>query len=217
MFEYLVSEPEVQSGKPAPLLLMFHGYGSSKEDLFGLSTHLDTRFRVISIQGPDRIDESGLTIGFSWFPIYMTEQGIGYDQKTAEQIIPRVHDFILAMAKEYNAQDVFLLGFSQGAMVCHAVLLAYPKLLRGVAALSGRASHLFDKTYRLDYLKDFPLFVSHGVHDDIIPIDSGRQIRDFYQKTPVNLDYQEYSMGHEINMDCLKDLQRWAKDRLDVF
>ena len=87
-----------------------------------------------------------------------------------------------------------------------------PKLLSGVIGLSGRYTDYVFKPEALEALEDFPIFVSHGTHDEVIPIDFGRKIMEFYKEGPVKLFAREYHMGHDISMDCLKDLDTWFKN-----
>ena len=217
MFNYLIRQPQPAATTP-PVLLLFHGYGSNKEDLFGLSPYLDPRLLIVSVDAPCSMKAEGLPNGYAWFPLTFTPAGVEYDREEAKRSIERVLDFIRTIPQKFGGDPdrIFLLGFSQGAMMAHAVLLDAPKLIRGVAALSGRRSdELFEGGKEKEKLKGFPLFVSHGWYDDVLPIHNGRAIRDFYQKTPVALTYKEYPMGHEISAECLKDLQAWLKERIE--
>ena len=102
-------------------------------------------------------------------------------------------------------------------MIAHAILLNAPSIIKGVAALSGKmANELFDPNKNPDFLEGFPVFVSHGLYDDTLPVQNGRAIQDFYLNTPANFLYKEYPMGHEINSDCLSDLCNWFKNQLDI-
>ena len=60
-----------------------------------------------------------------------------------------------------------------------------------------------------------PLFISHGRFDDVIPIESGRAIQQWYEQTNAVLDYHEYDMAHGIDPACLGDLTSWCTNLLD--
>jgi phospholipase/carboxylesterase len=47
-----------------------------------------------------------------------------------------------------------------------------------------------------------------------VPIEYGRQTRDYWQSTPVELTYHEYPMGHEVSEAELRDLALWLDDLL---
>ena len=59
------------------------------------------------------------------------------DLKTSGQVLL---DFIAQAAKKYHTEPdkVFLVGFSQGAIMSYEVALRHPEAVGGIAALSGR-------------------------------------------------------------------------------
>ena len=64
-------------------------------------------------------------------------------------------------------------------------------------------------------LQGMPVFVSHGIYDPVLPIDSGRDCREKLQALPVVLTYREYPMGHEVSMESLRDVAAWLRSALD--
>ena len=56
---------------------------------------------------------------------------------------------------------------------------------------------------------------THGVGDPLIPIAEARISRDLFGELGVELTYQEYDMGHQIDADCLRDLSDWLRVRID--
>src|SRR5262249_1914955 len=111
---------------------------------------------------------------------------------------------------------VYLMGFSQGAMMGLTVALTYPGAVAGVVAMSGRIlpqtlAAIHDK----DALIGLPIFVAHGTRDLVLPISNGRDARERLSELPVELTYREYDMAHEISADSLEDITEWLKDRLD--
>mgnify|MGYP001445440828 CR=1 FL=1 len=115
-----------------------------------------------------------------------------------------------------SADRIYLLGFSQGSMIAHALLLHGAQSPAGVAACSGRmVDEIFAGCTDTDRLSGRRLFVSHGRFDDVIPVECGRSIRDWYARTGIDLDYHEYDMAHGIAPDCLADLGSWCTRCLD--
>ena len=56
-----------------------------------------------------------------------------------------------------------------------------------------------------------PVFVAHGLHDQMVSMDSARRTRDFLDAENYNLSYNEYSMGHEIPVEVLRDMVPWME------
>ncbi|KAF4310504.1 hypothetical protein GTA08_BOTSDO13839 [Botryosphaeria dothidea] len=74
-------------------------------------------------------------------------------------------------------RHIFALGFSYGASMSRALACARPKVFRAVAALSaGPFSGCDSSTEPIAFLGQ------HGVNDTVIPIASGREIRDMFVK-----------------------------------
>ena len=56
-----------------------------------------------------------------------------------------------------------------------------------------------------------------GVDDPVLPVERGREIRDFLE--PIlgdRLVYAEHDAGHEITAASLEDVRRWLTARIDA-
>ena len=215
--QYVESPPRSPSSPP-PLLVTFHGYGSHMGDLHGLKDLLDGRFHVCSPQAPIDLAAMGMPGGWAWFNLSFTPtEGIGYDADGALDAITTAEQFVLEQQHRLGCTRVVLLGFSQGAMLAHALLLRNTIQPIGIAACSGRmVDDVFgDASGHANALKDMPIFASHGRFDDVIPVQSGRDIRDWYGATDARLEYHEYDMAHGIDPTCLADLAAWCSTLLD--
>ena len=51
--------------------------------------------------------------------------------------------------------------------------------------------------------------------DQVIPIQDGREMRDFLQTVPVDLTWKEYDMGHWVTPQSMSDISNWLKNQLD--
>ena len=118
-----------------PLVIFLHGFGSNEEDLFGIKDALPSTWTYLSVRAPMPVDASG----YRWFA--KTPGDGDYDGETADlqRSAQLIEDFVQqATAKYHTPPDrVFLVGFSQGAIMSYEVGLRKPALVRGIAALSG--------------------------------------------------------------------------------
>ncbi len=211
--QYSVLESVRKTENNASVLFMFHGYGSNKEDLLGLASELGLPFQVVSLQAPRPVDMGGWMEGYAWFDIDFQQGSIGFNKLEVEESILVTQEFIhqFIQFQKIHPSKVFLLGFSQGTIIAQGIYFSKPDLISGMALLSGAAmgDDSGKSISETKNTKDFPVFVSHGVYDPVLNIQNGRNLREFYQRLRVNLTYQEYRMGHEINADCLQDLRGW--------
>ena len=106
------------------VIIMLHGYGSNKEDLFSFSEHIPKKYTVVSIRAP--LD---LGMGFAWYDIGFDHFGNKvYDTKMAIGARDSIRNYISLCHKKFNTnpQLTTLLGFSQGAILCNAIALTNP-------------------------------------------------------------------------------------------
>jgi pimeloyl-ACP methyl ester carboxylesterase len=128
--------PPRQPSARAPLLVLAHGLGTDEEDLLPLLPHLDPRFLALSVRAPDPVPPAG----YGWYAIDWSTQPPRVDLAGAARSRDQLAAFVeqAAAGPAVDRERVFLLGFSQGAVLGLAVALARPDLVRGVVAHSGR-------------------------------------------------------------------------------
>ncbi len=212
---HLTQRPRVRGAGLPPLVLLLHGYGSNEADLFGLAPYLDPRFLIVSARAPYTLMHGS----YAWFDISWTNSGISIDARQAEASRKLAVDFIGAAAKVYEAdpRQVYLCGFSQGAILSASVALTQPELVAGAVLMSGRVPDelkpLIAPAARLEHK---PFLVVHGVYDPVLPIQNGRASRAILEKLPVDLMYKEYPMAHEVSAESLHDVTSWLSARLDA-
>ena len=203
MFKFLDNKKESSIG-----VILLHGFGADMNDLFSMQS-LFAEARVISYQAPVSLASMGYIGGYAWFSLDFTPFGIQYDIPEAVKAVEDLYEQISKQRK--NFEKLIVCGFSQGSILTHALFLQYPDLLDGVACLSGRYSEFVFEDAKTEHIKNLPIFVSHGTADEVIPVQLGEQIIDFYKKINADLTSQIYDMGHEINYDCQQDLRNWFK------
>jgi phospholipase/carboxylesterase len=210
---HLVRQPGAEEYTP-PLLLLLHGVGSNEQDLFGLAPFLDKRFLVISARAPNTLGPGS----YAWFEVTFTPQGPSINPQQAEASRETLIMFIKEAASMYGAdsQRVYLMGFSQGAIMSASVALTQPELVAGAVLMSGRIlPEIRPLMASNDALIGFPFLVVHGTADRVLPVTYGRASRDLLSSLPVDLTYHEYPMGHEVSQESLSDVAAWLREQLD--
>jgi phospholipase/carboxylesterase len=155
------------AGTPAPLVLLFHGVGSSAEDLRALGEVLAERLPtacVVSVRSPDRCD---LGAGWQWFSV----RGITEENRPERiaQAMPR----FLETVRQWQSMSMTgarpssttLLGFSQGAIMALASTQTPDPPADRIAAIAGR--------FAADPVVAPPsttLHLLHGDHDGVVPV-----------------------------------------------
>jgi phospholipase/carboxylesterase len=210
---HLVRQPKVEASTP-PLLLLLHGVGSNEHDLFGLVPYLDKRFLIISARAPNTLGPGS----YAWFEVDFTPQGSVINPAQAEASRKALIKFQDEAVKAYgaNPKQVYLMGFSQGAIMSASVALTQPELVAGAALMSGRIlPEIQPLIASNEELTGLPFLVVHGTADMVLPISHGRASRQLLSSLPVELTYHEYRMGHEVSQESLADVTAWLSAQLD--
>ena len=212
--------PKNDGKRQPPLLILLHGYGANEDDLYSLAPFVDERFFVVCARAPIRL---GLG-SYAWFRLGFSPAGILIDPAEVAAARLTLRRFVDEAVAAYHVDPkaVFLLGFSQGAMMCLDLALREPSLVAGVVALSGRimpnnGPSSAEQFAPADDLTGMPLFVAHGTEDTVLPIGHGRASRDRLQELPVSLTYREYPMGHEICEQELREFTEWLALQLSQY
>ena len=219
--EFISKPPARESSSTPPILVLFHGYGANMRDLMGLSDIVDPRLEVVAAQAPIDLSPHGMPGGRAWFHLQQDERGeITYDRQTALESIDIAANFIDGQSRKSTPEPpgVLVMGFSQGAMISHALLLQKKVKLNGIAACSGRlVEEMFpdssDCGERIP--KDMPILLTHGSMDPLIPIENGHALRDFYSSTPAQMTWIEEPIGHGIGPRSAEALGTWSTAAVD--
>src|SRR5438477_5451261 len=108
-----------------PRLILLHGRGADEADLMGLEGALDPRLTIVSARAPFRLGP-----GYAW---YGMEQIGAPDRNTLHASLEELWTFVSGLPSAYgiDPQRLYLLGFSQGAVMSAALALTVPDKVRG--------------------------------------------------------------------------------------
>ena len=103
-------------------------------------------------------------------------------------------------------------GFSQGGIMALSLLLTRPELLHAAVVWHGRLlPQVLPHAAPADALHGRKLWVSHGTHDDVIPVASAQAICHHFDALPVPVTYREFPGGHEIRPSELAATVAWLE------
>ncbi|WP_421807325.1 alpha/beta hydrolase [Flagellimonas sp.] len=197
-----------------PAIFMFHGYGSNEEDLFSFASELPGGLMVISVKAPYDLEP----FGHAWYAInFDAEQGKWSDDDQAKESREKIVAFIDEAIKAYDldAENITLLGFSQGTILSYAVALSYPEKVKNVVALSGYINEriLVDDYTQKDHSK-LQCYVSHGQVDQVIPLEWAEKAPEFLKKLNIDTTYHEFPVGHGVSQQNFFSFKKWLEEHI---
>ena len=126
----------------APLVLL-HGSGGNEFDLMPLASELALKAAKLGIRGTVAMEE-----GCAFFHRLPDRR---VDEADIEARAPVLAEFIEASCARYHfARRPIVLGFSNGAIIAAALLLAHPGLLAGAILFRPLSPFTHDLPHRLD-------------------------------------------------------------------
>jgi phospholipase/carboxylesterase len=214
LLAHRVVAPRVTSGGPPPLLLLLHGIGADEDDLLPLVQHLDPRLLAVSARAPHQAEPAG----HRWYAIDWTvtpPRGDAIEIAASRDLLARFVEETTA-AHGADPSRVFLLGFSQGAVMSLALLLARPDLVRGVIAHSGQLARLPGAAPTAEALSRAAVLLLHGAEDEVIPAAQARKAHEVLlplmgsRVTCRVLD----GLGHGVSQESVGEAARWLEAQL---
>lgn len=206
---HLSRPPLEKRDTPAPLLILLHGVGSNEQDLMGLAEYLDPTWHLISPRAPIEMGYQQ----YGWYWVQIGARGrVGFDHAEAQASLELLSAFIEEVKDAYEVEptQVYLVGFSQGAILSSGILLTTPEVVAGAVLMSGRSAKDFvEPLAEPERLTDKPVLIVHGLYDEVLPISEGRALRDTFAALPVALEYAEYPMGHSVSLASLQKVREW--------
>ena len=131
-----------------------------------------------------------------------------------------VSDYILKTVKkvsaEYKVSDVYLMGFSQGAVYAYTIGLQNPDKIKGVIGFSGYLMDLEgDKSILsqqdIESGKELRLYIAHGIDDAAIEVETARKLKTMFEAQGFDLTYTEFEGRHGIKADVFNDAVQWMQ------
>lgn len=210
-----LEQPAAREAKPA-LVIFLHGYGSNEKDLFGMKDLLPADVTYLSVRAPLELSPGH----YQWFKQKGTAapyDGVSSDLANASSVLT---DFIVKAAAKYDtpASRVYLVGFSQGAMMTYEVALRRPQVVGGIAALSGRLLPVVEQQMQgAPAYRQLAVFIGHGSADQRVGFSGATHAQAQLQKVGVAARFHAYpGLGHSISAAEVSDLQAWLQTAIQA-
>ena len=120
-----------------------------------------------------------------------------------------LNNFFSELFKKYTSKKVYVLGFSQGGLVCLDFVLFLDQPLGGVFPIAG-----FLRQPKMDIerfhpcQKNTPILIGHGKDDDKVPVKASENAYRLLIKQEANVELLLYNGKHKIGMDYMKKVKK---------
>lgn len=211
---------EIQTGDACEYTVIWlHGLGASGHDFepivpsLGLLSRPGVRF--VFPHAPVRpITINGGAAMRGWYDISSIDfetreqdaEGIKESAAAVEQLIEQ------EIERGIPASNILLAGFSQGGAIALYTGLMSKHALNGIVALS---TYLPLQTEVIPAISDahrhLPMFMAHGISDDVIALRHGEQSRAVLEASGVPVSWHSYPIAHNVSPEEVADIAAWLK------
>lgn len=194
--------------KKYPAIFLLHGMGSHEDDLPQLVQDFQEQCHIFSLRGP--ITQHP---GYAFFTIQEVGQP---DRAIFDKVLIALQRFILEAIEEYqiDPHKVFVLGFSQGAVLAQSLAFVMGNLVTGIVALSGYTPKFVTEEYAIRSVEHLNAFISHGDYDYVIPSQWGMESKEIFEQFGAKVTFKQYPDGHGVTPDNLRDLVAFLAQQL---
>ena len=193
---------EVIGDKPSRAIICIHGWQGNNKSLQPLVKLLNVdNVCWYFPEGPYIVN--GDKDARSWS--YESEPGIWEINEPKRLIRKFLSNEIFS---NFESENVFIIGFSQGAIICYEIALHIDTPLGGIFPIAGffRDSKLEKNRFHKSQ-DSTPIIIGHGIKDDVVSIDFSRNIYKILKDQGANVELFEYNGGHKISTKYLNRIK----------
>ncbi|HEY9893239.1 MAG TPA: alpha/beta hydrolase [Candidatus Sericytochromatia bacterium] len=189
----VISIPPEKGQSAAGLIVILHGWGANAQDVASLVPVLNlTNYHFLLPNAP--FSHPQVPGGRMWYDLEREDyKGLSQSQQWLTEWLKS-----LESTTGIALESTILTGFSQGGAMTLDVGLNLP--LAGLVCMSGYL-------HRTPQDVEPPLpsvLIVHGKQDTVVPLSAAHRVRDHLMSLGTPMQYKEFDMGHEIQLDVLE-------------
>jgi phospholipase/carboxylesterase len=189
------------------LVMLLHGRGATRHDLFGLAPHFPEETIVIAPEAPFPAAPWGYGPGSAW---YQFLGGNRPEPHSFSQSLDHIAALLNELKTELQFGPIVLGGFSQGGTISLAYGLTHPGDVAGVINFSGFLADHPAVQAALD-ATSLNVFWGHGRQDPAIPFSLAIEGRRQLTAAGHAVEAHDYDIGHWIDGDELRAALAWLE------
>ncbi|MFC1786343.1 alpha/beta hydrolase [Candidatus Neomarinimicrobiota bacterium] len=198
------------------LVIGLHGGGSTPEAFIKIWDKIkDVDFIYAAPQGPYSIlfDE----LGNEWS--LWSSSDLNIREQAANLIGDYIADLVKELKELYKINDIYLSGFSQGAVFTYVAGFKNHQLYKGIIIFSGPGifKPLGDEEFAPNWLeekylepaKKLRVFIAHGTKDQRVEYELGLKSKEVLTSYGYDVSFHSFDGGHTIDPEILKQTLEW--------
>ncbi len=182
-------------------MVAIHGWTGTRKSMRPLIKSMNiNNLDWYLIEAPYPIE--GDNSGYSWS--YEKSEGVWEVEEPRELLL----HFFNELFTMYSSENIYVIGFSQGGLVCLEFALFLDQPLGGVFSIAGFLRHPKDEVTRCHPCqKKIPILIAHGKDDDRVPVEASENAYRQLKDQGANVELLLYKGKHIIGIECLQRIK----------
>jgi phospholipase/carboxylesterase len=194
-------------------ILALHGTGGNEHDLIQMAKSVAPQSSILSPRG--KVIEG--TDHHRFFR--RIAEGV-FDIDDLKFRTHELADFVTAASEHYgfDKNNLYALGFSNGANIASSLFLLCPEVLAGGVLLRGMLPLDPDKD-EIEMLPDLRgkhILLSNGTRDPIIPLDNAKKLVSLYKQLGATITHELNPASHGLIKSDIEVMQKWFNQRFSI-
>ena len=211
---------EIETGESIEFsVIWLHGLGASGHDFEPIVPELKLLsrpgIRFLFPHAPIRpITINGGASMRAWYDINSLDfESRSQDDEGIAESVTLIDELIAnEIDRGINENNILLAGFSQGGAIALQAGLTLPRKIAGIIALSTYLPMTAECVAGIsDEKLTTPIFMAHGVIDEVIRIQYAQASRDKLKAREANVEWHEYDIAHSVSNEEVDDLSLWLR------
>ena len=182
-------------------LVFIHGWGGNKNSFKKVAGSFAIKNSLWFLpQAPYLLDEEHK---YSW----TFEKSPGKYER--EEPVQLMLNFLEEQVfSKFDSKDVFIFGFSQGALVCYELLKILDKPIAGLFPISGFIADQNKTIKRIHAAQmNTPIVIGHGLNDKVVSFHESELAFNLLKNESNNVILESYKGGHKIGYSYIKKIR----------
>ena len=195
----------IESNKTKKVIIALHGWQGNKDSFLPLvKNSLFNEYSWFLLQGPYRVDNDPNRRTWSY---ELESNNWAYEEP--KEII--YNFFQNEVFKKFESKNIYVIGFSLGALVCYEYICSMNNPLGGIFPISGFMKNN-DINLNPNQIKT-PIIIGHGKNDTVVPLEKSMEAYEVLKRKKANVELVTYDAQHNIPIKMLTIISKTIKNK----
>jgi phospholipase/carboxylesterase len=194
------------------VVVALHGFGSLAERFITLAPPFTSAGVIFAaVRAPYAFTYEDGRLGYDWSLRSLGQREPG--DRATELTLDYIARVLAGLRARYQAERVFLLGFSQGGAFAYRSAIANHASVDGLIIFGSSFDESWFPSGSLAGASTMPVFIAHGETDESISISAGARAHDSLRNHGFDVTFRPFAAGHSVPLDIVAEAVTWMGGR----